>query len=329
MAERFFSDSKGIIYHGDSLDLMDGIQDNSVDLIITSPPYPLLTKKDYGNVSHRKWIAWITPFCQEFYRILKPSGSCVIDVAGVWNSGIPTKSVYHYKFVVEMVDKLGFHLAEDLYYWNPAKLPMPAEWVSVRRIRVRDSVEWFLWFSKTPWPKSSNKRVLIPYSGSMEKHFFKKARGDEPNSPSGHRTNHANFERHPGAIPFNLLITANSASNDTYIKYCKDNDFLVHPARFPEDLPEFFIRMVTDEGDVVLDPFAGSCIVGAVAGRLNRRWVCMEQNEDYLKGALSRFTTAAKPREYSAHQIPHFATLWSTLEQQPLDDLGGQKIDKS
>ncbi len=106
---------------------------------------------------------------------------------------------------------------------------------------------------------------------------------------SGHRVSDNFSINNGGAIPPNLLAVSNSISKDSYSDFCKENELVIHPARIHSLIPEFFIRMLTDEGDLVIDPFAGSCVTGAVSERLERRWVCCDTNEEYLLGALGRF----------------------------------------
>ena len=155
----------GIIYHGDSGLLFERhVTPASVDLIMTSPPFGLVRKKTYGNVDAHKYLAWFKPFAKAFHRALKPSGSLVIDIGGAWIPGQPTRSLYHYELLIMLCRECGFHLAQDFFWWNPARLPTPAEWVTVRRIRVKDAVNCIWWLSKTPWPRASNRRVLVPYS---------------------------------------------------------------------------------------------------------------------------------------------------------------------
>lgn len=139
---------------GDSLRALAALESASVDLIVTSPPFGLVRKKDYGNVDADKYVEWFQPFGELFRRVLKPTGSLVIDIGGPWISGQPTRSLYHYELVIMLCRKCGFHLAQEFFWWNPAKLPTPAEWVTVRRIRVKDAVNCVWWLSPTPWPKA-------------------------------------------------------------------------------------------------------------------------------------------------------------------------------
>jgi site-specific DNA-methyltransferase (cytosine-N4-specific) len=326
-----FETPHGKIVHQDSLEFMQQkLDDESVDLIFTSPPFALLRKKDYGNVEADEYLAWFEDFARQFYRILKPSGSLVIDIGGSWIPGQPTRSLYHFELLIMLCRKISFHLAQEFYWWNPSKLPTPAEWVNVRRVRVKDAVNVVFWLSKTPWPKASNRRVLTPYSDSMqdllENGYQAKLR------PSGHNISEKFQTDNGGAIPPNLIVIPNTESNSYYLRYCRERDIKPHPARFPARLPEYFIRMLTDIDNFVLDPFGGSCVTGEVCERLSRRWVCCEVMEEYIEGAKGRF--ASSPDSIEANNDPeHYkvyspVSLWSddNLEdEEKLPQDGGQK----
>ncbi len=223
----------------------------------------------------------------------------MIDLGGAWKPGMPVRSLYHFKLLIMLCEEYGFHLAQEFYWWNPSKLPAPAEWVNVRRIRVKDGVNTVWWLSKTPWPRASNRRVLQPYSNSMK---ILLNNGYKPMlRPSGHDISNKFSVDNGAAIPPNLIAIPNTESNSSYLRYCKAIGIKAHPARFPAALPEYFVRMVTDPGDVVLDPFAGSCVTGEVAERLGRKWVCAETVESYLRGAKGRFGRIAEaPKPGSA-----------------------------
>lgn len=283
-----FQTDLGKIVHGDSRDYLSSLEPGSVDLFMTSPPFGLVRRKSYGNEDADAYCEWFRPFAEGMHRALKEDGSIVIDIGGAWKPGIPTRSLYHFKLLLMLCEEYGFHLAQEHFWWNPAKLPSPAEWVNVRRVRVKDAVNCVWWLSKTPYPKANNRRVLAPYSTSM-KSLLKN--GYSPKMrPSGHDIS-ANFSRdNGGAVPPNLLAIANTESNGAYQEYCRRNNIPVHPARFPSQLPEYFIRFLTDPGDLVVDPFAGSCITGAVSESLGRNWNCVELDSEFIRGALGRFT---------------------------------------
>lgn len=320
--------NNGRIYLGDSLKLLCTISDNSVNLITTSPPFGLVRKKEYGNVDADKYTEWFKPFAEQFYRILAHNGSLVIDIGGSWIQGLPTRSLYHFKLLIMLCEEFSFHLAQDFYWWNPSKLPTPAEWVTVRRIRVKDAINTVWWLSKSPWPKASNKRVLQQYSKSM--HELLKNGYQAKKRPSGHDISEKFSKNNGGAIPPNLIAIPNTESNSAYIRYCQKLGIQPHPARFPSELPEFFIRMLTNVGDLVIDPFAGSCVTGEVAEKLNRQWICCEIVEDYLRGALGRFNeTTVSPDNYSGenicYKLPKPGYSWKLNTDDILQEDGGQK----
>lgn len=278
----------GAAYAADSLAALMSLPPKSVNAVITSPPYALHFKKEYGNADKKDYVDWLLPFARQIKSVLTDDGSFVLNIGGSYNPGSPTRSIYHFKLLVALVEELGFHLAQECFWYNPAKLPAPAEWVNVRRNRVKDSVEYVWWLSPTPWPKADNRKVLTPYSGDMlrliEKGYKAKKR------PSGHNITHKFQKDSGGAIPSNLVIRGNNESNSEYIRACKDLGIKVHPARFPAELPRFFINLVTEPGDLVLDPFAGSNTTGMVAEELGRRWLSVDIDESYVKASQVRFT---------------------------------------
>lgn len=282
----FYSTSLGHAYLGDSLSLMRKLPSESVNLILTSPPYALHFKKEYGNKSQAEYVAWFMGFAEEFFRLLRPDGSLVIDLGGSWQQGRPTRSLYHFELLIALCKETGFHLAQEFYWHNPAKLPSPAEWVTVRKIRVKDSVNCIWWLSKTPTPKANNQKVLNEYSPDMKRLLSK---GYRPKArPSGHTITNK-FRDNGGAIPSNLLTFGNNDSNGYYMEACKKSGVKPHPARFPIQIPLFFIRFLTNPSDLVLDPFAGSNTTGEACERESRRWTAIEMNEGYLQGNRYRF----------------------------------------
>jgi DNA modification methylase len=290
----FHKTSRGEILWGDSRSYLFNVaKESSIDPIITSPPFGLVRKKTYGNEDAHLYCEWFRPFAEGFRRALKKGGSLVIDIGGAWIPGQPTRSLYHFQLLIMLVEEYGFHLCQEHYWWNPSKLPTPAEWVNVRRVRVKDAVNCIWWLSKTPFPKANNRRVLAPYSESMKdlltNGYVAKRR------PSGHEISVKFRKDNGGSVPPNLLAVANTESTSRYQEYCRDNNIPIHPARFPAQVPEYFIRLLTEAGDLVVDPFAGSCVTGAVAEALERKWVCCELSEEYLQGALARFTPSVQP----------------------------------
>jgi len=286
--ELAYATKLGRSFHGDSLSVLPHLinQGVRVKLIVTSPPFALVRKKDYGNEDADDYLRWFAQFTPLFKEILTPDGSVVIDIGGAWIKGIPCKSTYQFKLLLQLCEQ-GFYLAQDFYHYNPARLPTPAEWVTVRRLRVKDAINHVWWLTLDPFVKADNRRVLRPYSDSMRgllKNGYKAQL-----RPSGHDISE-NFQKdNSGSIPPNLLEFANTESNSHYLRRCKEEGIRPHPARFPQVLPEFFINLLTDPGDLVLDPFGGSNVTGAACEASGRQWISCEMNDEYVRASRFRF----------------------------------------
>ena len=280
----------GKMIHGDSLDILSNMDDNSIDLVITSPPFALQRKKEYGNKEQYEYVEWLSQFAHLVHRKLKNTGSFVLDLGGAYEKGVPVRSLYNFRVPIKLCDDLGFFLAEEFFWYNPSKLPSPIEWVNKRKIRAKDAVNTVWWFSKTEWPKANIKNVLTPYSDRMKKLLENPTKYYKPKDrPSGHSISDTFSNNNGGAIPSNLLQISNTESNSLYLRRCKLLNTQGHPARFPEKLPEFFIKMLTDEEDIVVDIFAGSNTTGFVAEKLNRKWISIEQSIEYVASSVLRF----------------------------------------
>ncbi len=282
--------SFGASYIGDSLNLLSELPDNSINLVITSPPFALLREKEYGNKSQDDYLEWLTQFAKLILKKLKEDGSFVMDIGGAYQRNLPSRSLYNFKVPIIFCEEVGFYLAEDFYWYNPSKLPSPIEWVNKRKIRVKDSVNNVWWFSKTPFPKADVTKVLSPYSERMQKLLENPEKFYKPKiRPSGHDIGESFGNDNGGAIPSNLLQISNSESNGNYQAACKKLDLKTHPARFPAKLPEFFIKFLTNPGDIVLDIFAGSNTTGFVAEQLKRKWLSFDSCSEYVAASIFRF----------------------------------------
>jgi len=296
---------------GDSLSLLsDGLAKklkNKVQLIITSPPFPLNKKKSYGNYQGKKYKKWFSEFATIFSHLTKKNGSIVIELGNSWEPNRPVQSLLHLEALMEFKRKGKLNLCQQFICYNPARLPSPAAWVTVNRIRTIDSFTHIWWMSKSDNPKADNKKVLRPYSESM-KRLLKNKKYNAGIRPSEHRVSKKSFlVNNNGSImhnvidlegidpkrdlrlPKNVFSFANTNSNDHYLKACRENDIQPHPARMPLKLVSFFIHFLTDPGDIVLDPFAGSNTTGFVAEKLKRKWFSIEIDENYGRQSLLRF----------------------------------------
>lgn len=288
----------GAAFCGDSLEMIGDLPDESVNLVLTSPPFALQRQKEYGNETQERYVDWLLQFARLVHRKLAPDGSFVIDIGGAYEKGIPTRSLYPFRFAIRACDDIGFKLAEDFYWFNPSKLPSPIEWVNKRKIRAKDAVNNVWWFSKTDWPKADVSKVLAEYSDRMRKLLEDPEGFYSPKKrPSGHDIGTGFAKDNGGAIPSNLLQISNSESNGQYLRGCKALGLPGHPARFPSKLPEFFIRFLTQPGDLVLDIFAGSNTTGSVAEVEGRRWLAFDQDLGYLANSAFRFVQPFTPED--------------------------------
>lgn len=259
-----------------------------VDLILTSPPYPLVSPKAYGNRVGEDYKNWLSGIMKELKSLLKPKGSLVVEIGNAWEKGIPTMSTLPLETLIEIKNKSDLVVCQQFIWNNPNKLPGPATWVNIKRLRVKDSFTHVWWYSKTPNPKSDNSKILTPYKDGMKK-LLERQDYNRGVRPSGHSIGDGFLTENKGSIPSNVLTFANSLETKQYRDWCKKMGVDQHPARMPEKLVEFFINFLTNKNAIVLDPFGGSNTTGKVAQDLGRRWVYVEQSKEYVLGSKGRF----------------------------------------
>lgn len=292
-----------------------------VNLILTSPPYPLNNKKSYGNRTGDKYLEWFTSLAPVFSDLLTDDGSIVLELGNAWEPGRPVQSLLHLEsllgFVRHKAAKL--RLIQQFVCYNPSRLPSPAQWVTVNRIRTVDSFTHVWWLAKTDFPKADNSKVLRPYSKAM-KRLLEKGAYNSGHRPSEHCISEKGFlSDQGGSIAHNLFeiepidldrevrlpnvfSLANSSSNDHFHQECKRRGITPHPARMPMGLASFFIEFLTNKGDLVLDPFAGSNTTGYSASVAGRRWIGIDAQDSYIQQSLIRFDapSAEKKRKTSS-----------------------------
>ena len=283
----------GIYYHGKIEEFLEQKKfekyKGKISLVFTSPPFPLVRKKKYGNYEGNEYLEWLQMISKKLKQFLTPKGSIVIEIGNCWVKGNPEMSTLPLKSLLAFKEEGPYFLCQQFIWHNSAKLPSPAQWVNIERIRVKDSFTNIWWLAATPNPKANNKKVLIEYSDSMKK-LLKNQKYNSGNRPSEHQIGKESFlKKHKGAIPSNVLIFSNTISSSNYSLYCKKQMIKPHPARMPEQIPEFFIKLLTHKGDLVLDPFAGSNTTGSIAQELNRKWIAIDSDMEYIKGSKGRF----------------------------------------
>lgn len=265
------------------------IEDRSVNLVLTSPEFALVASKEYGNRPEREWLDWMVELVRTLLPKLTPDGSLFIDLGQAYRPGEPSLSGYQHRLWVRLVEELGLYSNHEITWVNKAALPAPAAWVTVRRLRLKNAVNTLYGFGLSPWAKSDNRHVLVPYSEAMKKVLERGWRAQE--RPSGHVL--TGFTRdNGGAIPPNYLEVANTVSNDPYSRRCRAEGLPIHPARMPQAVAELAIKLTTEPGDLVLDPFGGSGTTAAVAEKLGRRWIVTDKMLEYLLGGRHRFPDA-------------------------------------
>lgn len=290
-----------------------------VQLVFFSPPFPLNRKKAYGNLDGDEYLDWLKSLAPRLVTLLKPGGSLVMELGNAWVKGKPTMSLLPLKALMAVAESADLNVCQQFVCHNPARLPSPAQWVTIERIRVKDSYTHVWWMSPDEKPDADNTRVLREYSPAMRR-LHERGSYNDGERPSEFVISPTSFlTKHAGAIPpnaleldhiendedlevkENFLRMANTASNDPYSRYCREYDLKRHPARMPAALPRFFINLLTVEGDLVFDPFGGSNTTGAVAEELGRSWVAVEPMADYIQGSRGRFAKF-NPGAVRAHE---------------------------
>jgi hypothetical protein len=306
----------GAYYIGDSEKLLKSSLgkelSGKVQLILTSPPFPLNNKKSYGNLQGKRFKEWLASLAPIFADLLTTDGSIVIEMGNAWEPGRPVQSLLHLESLIAFVEhpQAGLRLCQQFICYNPSRLPSPAQWVTINRIRLTDSFTHVWWMAKTDFPKADNRKVLRPYSSSMRS-LLKRGSYNAGNRPSQHHISKNSFlTDHGGSIAHNffeidpilageevrlpnVFKLSNTDSNSYFMRRCRELKIVPHPARMQVGLAAFFIELLTDPGDLVLDPFAGSNTTGYTAQLLGRRWIGIDMEEAYAQQSQIRLQDPA------------------------------------
>lgn len=307
-----FTTSKGKYLLGDSKLLIEKQllkkYRNKVNLIFTSPPFPLNKKKKYDNLQGKEYKKWFAEFAPLFSELLTDDGSIVVEIGNAWVANSPTQSTLPMEALLKFlkVKEANLKLCQEFICYNPSRLPSPAQWVTINRIRTVDSFTRVWWMSKSNYPKADNSKILRPYSKSMLQ-LLKSQKYNSGVRPSEHRISENGFnkknkgsiahnlieleqidEKRDPRLPHNVLSFSNTSSNDYFLTKCREKEIEPHPARMPSGLASFFIQFLTDKNDLVFDPFGGSNTTGYMAELLGRKWIATEISEDYFQQAVIR-----------------------------------------
>lgn len=263
--------------------------DGKVQLIFTSPPFPLASPKSYGNHNGSTYIKWMIQTVENLKPLLKPNGSIVIEIGNAWDKGSPTMSTVPLETLIRIGSETGLHICQQFICNNPNRLPSPIVYVNKERIRVKDSFTHVWWYGKKERPYANNRSVLKEYSPAM-KRLLRTQTYNHGLRPSEHLIGEKSFLKdNGGSIPSSVLEFGGSSVDKNYREWCINNDLKQHPAKMAEGLADFFIQFLTRKGDIVLDPFGGSNTTGSAAEKNGRKWVSIEKNHSYLRGSIGRF----------------------------------------
>ncbi len=265
-----------MVYLGDANDVLRTLPDESVDLIVTSPPYADKRKHSYGGVHPDKYVGWFLPISSELFRVLKPNGSFVLNIKEGSNG---QRQTYVLKLILGMQDQ-GWLWIEE-YIWRKTTC-MPGKWQN----RFRDGWERCLHFTKNNKFKMYQEEVMLPIGDWAKKRMSNLSKKDKSRTTSatksGFGRNLLKWKGRARVYPDNVLTFAPSCSNRK------------HSAVFPKELPSWFIKLFTKEGDVVLDPFIGSGTTAIAAKELGRKYIGIEIYSPYFKLALANVKSVKK-----------------------------------
>ncbi|TXH00067.1 MAG: site-specific DNA-methyltransferase [Nevskiaceae bacterium] len=292
-----FSTDLGIALWGTCQEALARL-DEPISLVLTSPPYCLAKERAYGGPKAQEWVDFILRCIEPLVKSLKRGGSIVLNIGNdSFISGSPARSTLTYRLVLELESKLSLSLVDTMVWWNASKPPGPIRYASLERVQLNSAWEPCFWFTNDAHALASdNRRVLMEHS---ERHLKLIKGGGEMREASYSDGAHAiragrSFSKMTeGRIPRNVLEFGHACkAQQAYKRRARALGLPAHGAPFPERLVEFLIKFMTEEGDLVVDPFSGSFTVPAVAERLNRRWVGVDTMGEYVRGGAERFTEA-------------------------------------
>lgn len=265
------------------------IDHGSVRLLLTSPPYALNTKKQYGNLSGQEYVDWLCSIIERLMPVMQSNGSLLLNLGDAWVKNSPTVSLYQERTIIALQDRLGLHLCQRMLWHNPSALPVPTNYVGIERIRLKQAVECLWWLSPEDRPYADNRAILEPYSDRMTG-LIKQGGQSRSKKPSGHATRDGSFSvDNGGSIAPNVFKIANSG-DQAYAQACRDKGLTPHPARMPIALASKMIEFLSRPDEVVFDPFGGSGTTARAAENLGRKWITTEAAREYVEGSRFRFS---------------------------------------
>ncbi len=295
-----YETAEGQVFLSDAVTAAGALTDDSVNLVFSSSPYPILNGRGYGTFTEAEIVELLVKCAHEWKRALTPDGSLVLNLKDCWlpkaQTGGAVRSLYQEKLLIALSEDVGLHFADRLYYKNPSHLP-DNPWITIKKVRLNNDVENLFWFGKSPNPYANNQNVLVDAAPSTVAAYLSKAKRAQKLKvgPSGHNNL---FEDHMAAvaagqslkvIPRNLLEFSNADPKTLLTKRLKELGLPKHDATMPLKLAEFFIKFLTRENDLVYDGFFGSGTTGVAAQTLKRRFLGSDRSLAHLLGSALRF----------------------------------------
>ena len=291
----------GQVCLADAITAAGALTDDSVNLVFSSSPYPILNGRGYGTCTEAEIIELLVKCAREWKRALTPDGSIVLNLKDCWlpkaQTGGAVRSLYKEKLMIALSEDVGLSFADRFYWRNPSHLP-DNPWITVKKIRCNNDVEELLWFGRGPNPYANNQNVLVDAAQSTVDTYLRKARRQQKNlvGPSGHNNV---FEEHMAAvaagqsikvIPRNFMEISNADPKTLLSRQLRELNLPKHDAPMPVKLAEFFIKFLTREMDTVHDGFFGSGTTGVACQKLNRKCIGSDRSLAHLLGSALRFT---------------------------------------
>jgi site-specific DNA-methyltransferase (cytosine-N4-specific) len=286
-----YTTSLGSFLWGHAEDVISSLDRGSVNLVFTSPPYPLLRKKEYGNLNGEAYLNWLEDILGLHLEALAPHASLLVNLGEAYEQrGSPALSTYREELTIRARKNLGLSLFGKYYWHNPSK-PPAGHWVTHAKCRPKNDAEEILWFAKTgESPRFYGENALRPYGATMRK-LLERGGDSRAKRPSGHGDSKNGFSvDRGGSWPGQVISLPNAASNGPYFSFCRDHGLPPHPARFPEKLAHLMVSTHSQKGDLLFDPFGGSGTMAEMAEALERRWVVGERDLNYSISSIGRFT---------------------------------------
>ena len=270
------------------------MSENLISLVLTSPPYPLKRPRAYGNAPTSEYVDWLCSAIEPILKNLQRGGSICLNLGNdVFISGTPARSTYLERLVIAFEDRFGLYKMDMIPWVNPCKPPGPMQWASKTRQQLNAGWEPIYWFTNDPKHcQSNNNRILEPHS---EAHlaFVKKGgmKQRRVNSDGAYYLKEGAYSKvTEGKIPRNVIsLSHNCADQRQYKIAARSAGLQAHGAAFPVALAEKLISFLTEKGDLVVDPFAGSNTTGKAAEKLGRRWIASDIVYEYVVGSALRF----------------------------------------